>query len=201
MPSTTRRTYAQETIDVIARRFDTAPPAPEPPKQWGAPALVRALAPKIRQMTEKGYSWQAIAAMMADNGVMLSPNVLRKYASLASDKAKTKKKTKGGPNPRASQSRALTGHGAPAPGHASASSAACDAAASDVALAAPSAGHVVPQEDEWDDLESIEETDVTRKRAPSGPNAIKVAQAEPARVSTGRGLSSPVVVRPDTEDL
>jgi hypothetical protein len=191
MPSTTRRTYPQETFDAIARRFDTAPPAPEPPKQWRAPALVRALAPKIRQMTEKGYSWQAIAAMMADNGVMLSPNVLRKYVSVAPDKAKTKKRTKGGPNPRTSRSRAVTGQGAPAPGRASATPAARDAAAE----------HVIAQEDAWDDLESVEETDVTRKRAPSAATAIKVARAEPARVAGGRRLSSPVVVEPDTEDL
>ena len=40
--------------------------APEAPEQYRTPALVRKLVPKIHEMLGKGYTWDAIAQMMAD---------------------------------------------------------------------------------------------------------------------------------------
>jgi hypothetical protein len=133
MPSTKRRTYTQETMAAIAQRFDAAPPASQTRMELGAPALVRALLPKLRQMTEKGYSWPAIASMMADSGVALSPNVLRKYAAAKPDNAKTKKRTRAA-GALSSRARAVQ----------------APAAATD-AITAP--------DDVWDDIEPVEDTD------------------------------------------
>jgi hypothetical protein len=106
MPSQ-RRKYTQDTVDAIARRFDAAPPAPNTTDRFGPPALVRTLAPKIRQMVDKGYTWEAMAEMMAADGVTIRPSVLRKYAAGLLDRPKAKKKTKSARRPPASRSQSV----------------------------------------------------------------------------------------------
>jgi hypothetical protein len=160
MPSTKRRTYTQETFDAIAQRFDAAPPASQTRTELGAPGLVRALLPRLRQMTEKGYSWPAIASMMADSGVALSPNVLRKYAAAKPDNAKTKKRTRAAAGAFPSRARAV---------HA-------PAAAAD-AITAP--------DDAWDDIEPVEDTD----SAPSD-SMLASSKSEPVKVAASGRSSS-----------
>jgi hypothetical protein len=163
MPSTKRRTYTQDTIDAIAQRFDAAPPSPQ-------------------TRTEKGYSWQAIATMMADSGVTLSPNVLRKYAAAKPDNAKTKKRTRGGSGSLASRPRAVPRlAGVPA---------------------AAAADHVTAPDDAWEDLEPVEETELAPADALAGtlalastPPAVRSESAKSAPSSSVR--SSPFRTHPD----
>jgi hypothetical protein len=75
-----RRTYTQEIVDAISKRFEVAPVTPTP-VTYSAFALVRRLVHKIRKMIQNGYSWEAIATMMVDEGVKLSGNALRKYVT------------------------------------------------------------------------------------------------------------------------
>jgi len=185
MPSMKRRTYTEETLHALVRRFDDAPPAPKPPQELGAPALVRALLPKLREMTRKGYSWQAIAGMMAEDGVTIAPNVLRKYASEAAPQAKTKKKTKAGPKPlHLRPSAAPTADQAP-----------------DVA----GADDVAAPDDAWDELEPVEETELAPDRAPS-EMLLRVPSLTPSHEprtvpSASLGASSAFRIRPDAENL
>ena len=189
MPSMKRPTYTEETIHALVRRFDDAPPAPKAPEPLGAPALVRKLAPKLREMTRKGYSWQAIAGMMAEDGVTIAPNVLRKYVSEAAPQAKSKKKTKGGPR---------TLHARP---DARPSAAPTDAQAPSVARTE----ELAASDDAWDELQPVEETDLPPERAPSGalPRAASVKPVqEPRKVpSSLLGGTSTFRIRPDTENL
>ncbi len=183
MPSTKRRTYTQETIDAIAQRFDAAPPAPQIRTELGAPALVRALLPKLRQMTDKGYSWQAIAALMADSGVTLSPSVLRRYAAAKPDNAKTKKKTRGKSGSPASRPPAVSRPaGAPA---------------------AAVVDHVTAPDDAWEDLEPVEETELAPAKALAGrlASAPPVVRSESVKAAPSPSVRSSLFrTRPDAEN-
>lgn len=86
-----RPRYTQETFEAILGRLQAAPAAPVP-RNYSTAGLVRALAPKIREMTKKGYAWEDIARMLGDDGVALSANLLRKYVSESLDKTRAKKK-------------------------------------------------------------------------------------------------------------
>jgi hypothetical protein len=183
MPSTKRRTYPQETIDAIAQRFDAAPPASQTRTELGAPAVVRALLPKLRQMIEKGYSWQAIASLMADCGVTLGPSVLRKYAAAKPYNAKAKKRTGGGASSRSSQPYAVP-------------------MAARVPTARGAEG-VTPPEDAWEDIESIGETDRAPADSPPGAsflNTPSVLQSEAEKVAGASAIrSSSLRTRSDAE--
>jgi len=184
MPSK-RLKYTQETVDAVARRFDAAPPAPKPPNRFGSPALVRALAPKIRQMVDKGYTWDAMAEMMAVDGVTIRPSVLRKYAAQQLDRPKAKKKTKSGARPVPSRSPS-TPSATPASG----------------AQAAQPANAVSPADDAWD-LDSTDNAHgMPEVHPPKGrPQSPSPLSSVSTPLTTGRSPSSWPAVRPDTKDL
>jgi hypothetical protein len=180
-----RSKYSQETVDAIAKRFDTAPPAPKPPNKFGPPALVRTLAPKIRQMVDKGYSWEAMAEMMAADGVTIRPSVLRKYAARLLDRPKAKKKTKSRRTTLASRSQP----------------AASTAPASAMQAARPT-NAMDGADDAWD-LEPVEEEpqgpDVLPPDArPQGPSMARTMSTEG---TAGRVPSRSPAMRSDPLDL
>jgi hypothetical protein len=190
--SSQRRKYTQETIDAISKRFDAAPATPTP-ATYSTFALVRKLVPKIRRMTQTGYSWEAIAAMMAEEGVKLSANALRKYVAQRQDKKENKNRTgkrgKGAkPSRSAASSRTLLQPG----------------------TVRPSRTELEPKEDGWDETATVpepEEDDApappARPLRPSG--TLPRPSIEPANTSkatlTSVGPRSSFVVRPDTDEI
>jgi hypothetical protein len=184
MPSQ-RSKYTQDTVDAIGRRFDAAPPAPKLPNRFGPPALVRTLAPKIRQMVDKGYTWEAMAQMMAADGVTIRPNVLRKYAAGLLDQPKAKRKTKG-------RGRPLAPRLPSAPG-------ATPATAMGTTQPANGAGAT---DDAWD-LAPVEENHRVPDVLPPGGRSQVPSVVRPgsAQVTAGRSPSPSPKIRPDTEDL
>jgi hypothetical protein len=188
MPSQ-RRKYSQETIDAISKRFDAAPAAPTP-ETYSTFALVRKLVPKIRRMTQNGYSWEAIAAMMAEDGVKLSGNALRKYVAQRQDKKENKNRAgdrgdTAKPSRSAASSRTLLQSG----------------------TVRPLRGEHQAQDEEWDEIATVAEPREHNAPAPPlrPPGMPPRPSIEPAKTSkatlTSASPRSSFVVRPDTDEI
>jgi hypothetical protein len=91
---TRRVTFAQDVVDDLRKMLREAPePSKEKPAEYSKLKLVRDLAPELRALARRGWSWKALAAMMSPR-VAISPDLLQSYVrgrSRASRKGKTEK--------------------------------------------------------------------------------------------------------------
>ena len=91
---TRRVTFAQDVVDDLRKMFREAPePSKEKRAEYSKLALVRDLAPELRALARRGWSWKALAAMMSPR-VAISPDLLQSYVrgrSRAPSKGKAEK--------------------------------------------------------------------------------------------------------------
>ncbi|MDP9002575.1 MAG: hypothetical protein M3O46_21000 [Myxococcota bacterium] len=143
-------------------------------------------------MTQNGYSWEAIAAMMAEEGVKLSGNALRKYVTQSQDKTGHKNRagkradTSKPPRPTGSSRTLLQS-----------------------ATVRSSRGELEPKEEGWDEIATVAQ----QQDNPPAPAAQPVRPSgmaprspiEPAKTSKvsvpSVSTRSSFVVRPDTDEI
>jgi hypothetical protein len=86
-------------IDKAAQHFDEAPEVQ--PEEVTRKEAVRILAPRIKDMRRKGYSWEQIAARLKGDGISVEPDLLASYYRAAvggqSGRAKRARRASGGP--------------------------------------------------------------------------------------------------------
>lgn len=103
------RKIAMTAIEQIQRAFETAPEhrVKEVPKVQA----IRILIPQIRTMQSKGYDWEAIAALLSEQGIPVTAVTLRSYLhqARAAGSKKTNPKRKGLQEAQGSPSRASHG--------------------------------------------------------------------------------------------
>ena len=79
MPTRRRVTFAQDVIDDLRKMLREAPePTRDKPADYSKLGLVRDLAPELRALARRGWSWKALAAMMSPR-VAISPDLLQSY--------------------------------------------------------------------------------------------------------------------------
>jgi hypothetical protein len=80
MPTSQRRvTFGQDVVDDLRKMLREAPDAPDDKHAgYSKLELVRDLAPELRALTKRGWSWKAIAAMLSKR-VAISPDLLQSY--------------------------------------------------------------------------------------------------------------------------
>jgi hypothetical protein len=79
MPTRRRVTFAQDVVDDLRNILREAPePSKEKPAEYSKLGLVRDLAPELRALARRGWSWKALAAMMSPR-VAISPDLLQSY--------------------------------------------------------------------------------------------------------------------------
>jgi hypothetical protein len=109
-----KKRFAPETVQGIQAALDALPPceATEMSKQQA----VQALSPQIDEMRAKGYGWTAIAAMLSERGLPVSPAALRTYlrrgrtdAPVAKVRRPTKRSAYVSVSPSGAASGALSG--------------------------------------------------------------------------------------------
>jgi hypothetical protein len=91
MPTHRRVTFTQNVVDDLRKILREAPePSKDKPAEYSKLGLVRDLAPELRALARRGWSWKALAAMMSPR-VAISPDLLQSYVrgrSRATRKAK-----------------------------------------------------------------------------------------------------------------
>lgn len=94
MPTHRRVTFAQDVVDDLRKMLREAPePSRDKPAEYSKLKLVRDLAPELRALARRGWSWKALAAMMSPR-VAISPDLLQSYVrgrSRAPRKGETEK--------------------------------------------------------------------------------------------------------------
>jgi len=94
MPTRRRVTFAQDVIDDLRKMLREAPePTQDKPAEYSKLGLVRDLAPELRALARRGWSWKALAAMISPR-VAISPDLLQSYVrgrSRAPRKAKAER--------------------------------------------------------------------------------------------------------------
>ena len=81
MATRQRQTFGRDVLEALQSVLDSAPatpPKPTAPTSLTKQALVRELAPKLREMHKRGWSWADLASVMAKQ-VALSPELLSAY--------------------------------------------------------------------------------------------------------------------------
>lgn len=79
MPTRRRVTFAQDVVDDLRKMLREAPePSKDKPAEYSKLGLVRDLAPELRALARRGWSWKALAAMMSPR-VAISPDLLQSY--------------------------------------------------------------------------------------------------------------------------
>jgi hypothetical protein len=79
MPTHRRVTFAQDVVDDLRKMLREAPePSKDKPAEYSKLGLVRDLAPELRALARRGWSWKALAAMMSPR-VAISPDLLQSY--------------------------------------------------------------------------------------------------------------------------
>jgi hypothetical protein len=79
MPTSRRVTFAQDVVDDLRKVLREAPEPPkDKPAEYSKLGLVRDLAPELRALARRGWSWKALAAMMSPR-VAISPDLLQSY--------------------------------------------------------------------------------------------------------------------------
>ena len=187
MPSQ-RRKYTQETVNSISKRFDDAPTAPTP-ETYSTFALVRKLVPKIRRMTQNGYSWEAIAAMMAEEGVKLSGSALRKYVAQRQDKKESKNRA-GERGDMAKPARPTVSSRTPLQS----------------GTVRPSQGELEAKDEGWGEIATVAEPqDQDAPAPPSRQSGMlprsSIESAKASKVTVATSPRSSFVVRPDTDEI
>jgi hypothetical protein len=94
MPTHLRVTFTQNVVDDLRKILREAPePSKDKPTEYSKLGLVRDLAPELRALARRGWSWKALAAMMSPR-VAISPDLLQSYVrgrSRAPRKAKAER--------------------------------------------------------------------------------------------------------------
>jgi len=79
MPSHHRVTFGQDVVNDLRKILREAPDPPDDkPAEYSKLALVRDLAPELRALARRGWSWKALAAMVSKR-VAISPDLLQSY--------------------------------------------------------------------------------------------------------------------------
>jgi hypothetical protein len=79
MPTHRRVTFTQNVVDDLRKMLREAPePSKDKPAEYSKLGLVRDLAPELRALARRGWSWKALAAMMSPR-VAISPDLLQSY--------------------------------------------------------------------------------------------------------------------------
>ena len=73
----------REDIEKAAQYFDEAPEVQ--PEEVTRKEAVRTLAPKIKAMRRKGYTWPKIAELLTKYGISIEPGLLTSYFRAASE--------------------------------------------------------------------------------------------------------------------
>jgi hypothetical protein len=186
----------QATIDSLTQRLSTAPPPPRP-EQHSTADVIAAVAPLVHGLIDQGYSWNAVANLLAQDGVRLKGALLRKYVGASKDKkttqARTKKRRTADPSSAATkphlETRADT--------------------QPDARSAAPATtvGSIRAQDpdDAWDDVVAVDRPTASAPTAPRPSAPTPQAEATPAQtkkpVSSATRTPSAFYIRPDTEKL
>jgi hypothetical protein len=156
MPTRRRVTFAQDVVDDLRKMLREAPePSRDKPAEYSKLGLVRDLAPELRALARRGWSWKALAAMMSPR-VAISPDLLQSYV-----RGRSRPPRKG----KAERAAAPTSRDRPcAPKAVSASGASrpLPRPAAPPARANAAPGEQLVAEDEWgadDDLEEVRNED------------------------------------------
>jgi hypothetical protein len=79
MPSHRRETFGQDVVNDLRKMLREAPEPPDDkPAQYSKLGLIRDLAPELRALARRGWSWKSIAAMVSQR-VAISPDLLQAY--------------------------------------------------------------------------------------------------------------------------
>src|SRR5580692_2331333 len=79
MPTHRRVTFTQNVVDDLRKILREAPePSKDKPTEYSKLGLVRDLAPELRALARRGWSWKALAAIMSPR-VAISPDLLQSY--------------------------------------------------------------------------------------------------------------------------
>jgi hypothetical protein len=72
-------TFGQDVVNDLRKILREAPDPPDDkPAEYSKLALVRDLAPELRALARRGWSWKALAAMVSKR-VAISPDLLQSY--------------------------------------------------------------------------------------------------------------------------
>ena len=79
MAARRRVTFGQPIVDDLRKMLREAPEPPsDKPAEYSKLGLVRDLAPELRALARRGWSWKALAAMISKR-VAISPDLLQSY--------------------------------------------------------------------------------------------------------------------------
>jgi hypothetical protein len=79
MAARRRMTFGQPIVDDLRKMLREAPEPPnDKPAEYSKLGLVRDLAPELRALARRGWSWKALAAMLSQR-VAISPDLLQSY--------------------------------------------------------------------------------------------------------------------------
>ena len=143
MPTRRRVTFDQDVVDDLRKMLREAPePSKEKPAGYSKLGVVRDLAPELRALARRGWSWKALAAMVSQH-VAISPDLLQSYARGRS-RAPRKGKAEKGVAPSS-----LDRPGALKPASAKATSRSRPGTPSPTARASAAPGEELAAEDAW----------------------------------------------------
>jgi hypothetical protein len=79
MAAQRRVTFSRDIVDDLRKMLREAPnPPDDKPEEYSKLELVRDLAPELRALAKRGWSYKALAAMMSQR-VAIGPNLLQSY--------------------------------------------------------------------------------------------------------------------------
>jgi hypothetical protein len=79
MATRRRVTFDQDVVDDLRKMLREAPePSKDKPAGYSKLGVVRDLAPELRALARRGWSWKALAAMVSQR-VAISPDLLQSY--------------------------------------------------------------------------------------------------------------------------
>jgi hypothetical protein len=79
MPAHRRATFGQDVVNDLRKMLREAPEPPDDnPAEYSKLRLIRDLAPELRALARRGWSWKALAAMVSQR-VVISPDLLQSY--------------------------------------------------------------------------------------------------------------------------
>jgi hypothetical protein len=79
MPPHRRATFGQDVVNDLRKMLREAPEPPDDkPAEYSKLGLIRDLAPELRALARRGWSWKALAAMVSQR-VAISPDLLQSY--------------------------------------------------------------------------------------------------------------------------
>lgn len=79
MPPHRRATFRQDVVNDLRKMLrEASDPPDDKPAEYSKLGLIRDLAPELRALARRGWSWKALAAMVSQR-VAISPDLLQSY--------------------------------------------------------------------------------------------------------------------------